>query len=103
MEIPEMQLVAVFPGEQELGNEAVLEHVRRAPLAGHHRVVAEMPPHVVGELLRSTVDFPAAEHVKGLVIHQQNAAGYLSLGIAERTDVDPVRATVDGVRSGVTS
>ena len=101
VEIPEVQLVAVFPGEQMLGHEAVLEHIRRAPLAGYHRVVPEMPPHVVGELLRSAIDLPATEHVKGFVIHQQDAAGRFSFGVAQRADVDPIWAAMDRVRTSV--
>ena len=38
---------------QELGLDAALDHVRRAPLARDHGVVAEMPPHIVGEPLRT--------------------------------------------------
>jgi hypothetical protein len=81
VEIPEMQLVAVFPGQRELGYEAVLEHVRRAPFAGHHRVVTEMPPHVIGELLRAAVYLPSTKHVKGLMIHQHDTAGRFSFGM----------------------
>src|SRR5439155_12256029 len=84
VEIPEMQLMAVFAAEQEFGDEAVLEHVGRAPFAGHDRVVAEMPPHVVGEMLRAAIDLPAAKHLEALVIHHEDAAGPLPLLIAER-------------------
>src|SRR5262249_16986158 len=58
VQIPEMQLPAVFGAEQNLGDEALLERIRRAPLARHHGVVAEMPPGVIGELLRAAIHFP---------------------------------------------
>jgi ribosomal protein L5 len=60
-----------------------------------------MPPHVIGELLRAAIDLPSTEDIEGLVIHQQDAAGSLSFGVAERADVDPVRSAMDGVRTGV--
>src|SRR6516165_8058794 len=101
VEIPEMQLVAVLPSEQQLGHEAVLEHIRRAPLAGHHGVVSEMPPHVIGEFLWSAINLPSTEQIKSLMIHQQDAAGGLSFGVTERADIDPVRSAMDSVRTGV--
>src|SRR6516162_909041 len=55
----------------------------------------------IGELVRSAIDLPAAEHVKGLVIHQQDAARRLAFGVAERADVDPIRTAMDGVGTSV--
>src|SRR5262249_16013107 len=78
-EIPEMQAPAVFTAEQNFRNEAVLEGVRRAPLAGNHGVVAEMPPRVITELLRSAVDLPTAKGLETLVIHDEDAAGRLAV------------------------
>src|SRR5260370_36820933 len=72
-EIPEMQAPAVFAAEQNFGNETVFERVGRAPLAGDHRVVAEMPPGIIAELLRSAVDLPAAERLETLPIHNKDA------------------------------
>ena len=59
VQIPEVQPAAVFGAEQHLGNQAVLEGIGRAPLAGHHGVVTEMPPGVIGELLRAAIHLPA--------------------------------------------
>ena len=92
---------AVFAAQQHLRHEAVLDHVGRAPFAGDHGVVAEVPPEVVGELLRPTVDLPAAEHVEALVIDQENAARRLALGVAERLDIDPLGTAMHGVRPAV--
>ena len=101
VQIPEVQLAAVFGAEQDFRHEPVLERVGRAPFAGDHRVVAEMPPGVIGELLRPAVDLPAAERLEGLVVHEKNAAGRLALGVAERRDVDALRAAMDRVRARV--
>ena len=90
-----------MPAEQHLGHEAVLERVGRAPLAGDHGVVAEVPPEVVGQLLRPAVDLPAAEHVEALVVDQEDAARRLALGVAERADVDALGPAMDGVRPAV--
>ena len=92
---------AVFAAEQDLRNEPVLERVGRAPFAGDHGVVAEMPPGVVGELLRPAIDLPAAERLEALVIHHEHAARRLAVLVAERRDVDAARPAMDGVRAGV--
>ena len=99
--VPEMQPAAVLGAQDLLRDQPVLDHVGRAPLAGHHRVVAEVPPHVVGEVLRAAVDLPAAEHVEGLVVHHEDAARALALGVAERADVDAAGPAMHGVRPRV--
>ena len=96
-----MQAPAVLGAEDLLGDQPVLDHVGRAPLAGDHGIVAEMPPEVVGEVLRPAVDLPAAEHLEGLVIHQEHAARALALGVAERADIDALGPAVHGMRPGV--
>src|SRR5688572_21959537 len=74
VQVPEMQPAAIFRAEQDFRDEAVLEHVRRAPFAGDERIMAEMPPCVIGELLRPAIDLPLAANIEGFVIHQENAA-----------------------------
>ena len=64
VQVPEVQTAAVLAAEQQLGDQPVLEHVGRAPLAGHHGIVAEVPPQVVRELLRPAVHLPRPEHVE---------------------------------------
>src|SRR5690606_10130659 len=44
LQVPHMERVAVLPGQEQLRVHALAYHVRRAPLAGDHRVVAEVPP-----------------------------------------------------------
>ncbi len=100
-EIPEVQPAAVLAAEQHFRHEPVLERVGRAPFAGHHGVVAEMPPDVIGELLRPAIDLPAAERLEALVIHHEDAARRLAVRVAERRDVDAARPAMDGVRARV--
>jgi hypothetical protein len=101
LEIPRVEPVAVLVAQQQLADDAVLDHVRRAPLARDHRVEVEMPPEVVRELLRPAVDLPLALDREVLVVEQEDAAGPVAGGIAERRDVDAVRPAVDGVRAAV--
>ena len=46
--------------QQQLGVNAVLHHVRRAPFGGNHGVVPQVPPEVVCQVLRSSIDLPFA-------------------------------------------
>ncbi len=101
VQIPEMQPTPVLGAQQHLGDQAVLESIRRTPFAGHHRVVSEMPPGIIGEVLRSTVHFPLASDVEALVIHQEDAARPLAFSIAEGGDVDALGPAMDGVRSRI--
>jgi hypothetical protein len=50
-----------------------------------------MPPHVVGEPLRTPLNFPAAENLEGLVIHKKHPAWAVSCSVAERRKVNAVR------------
>jgi hypothetical protein len=63
--------------------------------------MAEMPPGIVGELLRPAVDFPAPKHFEILVVHEEDAAGSLSLGIAHRGDVHAFRAAMHCMRTAI--
>ena len=100
-QVPDVQLAAVLPAEQELRVDAVLHHVGRAPRAGDHRVLAQVPPDVVGELLRSAIEFPSAANVEGLRIEDERATGAVAVGRAERAQEDAVRSAVHGVRRGI--
>ena len=100
-EVPDVQPVAVLAGEQDLGVDPALHHVRSAPLAGDRGVVSEMPPEVVGELLRASVELPAALHRESVVVDDENAPRRVAVRIAQRADVDSVRAAVNRVRAAV--
>ena len=97
VQVPEVQLAAVLCAEQDFGDQAVLEGVRRAPLARHHRVMAEMPPGVVGQQLRPAIDLPAAANVESFVVHEEDAAWRLALAVGERGDVDALGPAVHRV------
>jgi hypothetical protein len=71
-QIPHMHPVSVFLAEQELRHDAPLDHTGRSPLAGEQDIVPEMPPEIVGQLLRSPIDLPAAAW--GLGAHGHRAA-----------------------------
>ena len=83
-QVPDVQVVAVLVGEQQLGLDAALDHVRRAPLAGEQRVVADVPPDVVGQVLRAAVDLPAPARAEVVVVEQEHAARAVARRVAER-------------------
>lgn len=103
-QVPEVQTVTVAVGEQVFRHDAVFELRRQRPFARHHVVARQVPPEVVVLVLRAAVDFPAAEHVEGLAVHDEDAGravGAVLACAAERADVDAFRAAVDRVRPRV--
>ena len=102
LQIPEMQPPAVFGAKQHFRDQPVLECVGRAPLAGDQRVVAEVPPGIISEILRPAIHLPLPEHVEGLVIHQEDAARSLALAVAEGGDIDALGAAMHRMRARVT-
>src|ERR1700761_664827 len=103
VQVPDMNLVAILAGQQQLRVGAVLDHVRRTPFRGDHGVVSEVPPEVVGELLRAAILFPGSLQFEGVSVHQENAARAVSAGRPECAAIDTVRSTVNGMRRGVAS
>src|SRR4029078_8238032 len=97
VQIPEMQPPAILTAEQDFRHQTVLEGIRGAPFAGDHGVMAEMPPEIIGELLRSAIHLPLAEHIEAFRVEQEDAAGFFALRIAERVDVNAFRSAMDGV------
>ena len=57
-QIPNMQLMTVSALQELFGNDAVLDLVGRAPFAGQQRVLSEMPPEIVAQILGPSVHFP---------------------------------------------
>src|SRR5205807_4876482 len=96
---PDVELVAELPDER--GVEAPLDHVRGPPLAADQRVVVEVPPEVVGEVLRPPVPLPGAADLEGAGVEDEDAAGSVAVGGAEGAHVDPVGAAVRGVGPAV--
>lgn len=100
-QVPEMQPVPVFVREQVLGHDPVLELRRQRPFARHHVVARQVPPEVVVLVLRAAIDLPAAEHVEGLAIHDEDAGravGAVLARAAERAHVDALGPAMNGVR-----
>ncbi len=101
-QVEEVQPVPVPLAEQQLADQPVLDHRRRAPLAGDHDVGAQVPPEVVGEVLRPALLLPAAEHLERVVVEQGDAARPLvAVRRAEVGDVDALGTAVRGVRAAV--
>ena len=75
-----MDPMAIFTIEQQLRDQPVLDHVRRAPLTGDHRVMAEVPPEIIGQILRSTIHLPLAKYIEGRVVQQEDAARSFTVG-----------------------
>jgi hypothetical protein len=98
-EVPEVELLAVAAGLDVLQLEAGVVGVGGAELAGDHHVVAGLVPEVVVVLHLAEAGFPAAGDVEVLV-HGQEAAGALALGVAEHRDDDLLAEAVDGVGRG---
>ena len=98
VQVPEVQPASILAAEQHLRNEAVLERVRRSPFARHHGVVAEMPPEIIGKLLRSAIHLPLAKHVEAVGIEQEYAPGRLALGVSERIHIYALGAAMNGVQ-----
>ena len=101
-QVPQMQRVTVLAAEQQIGLHSIFDHFRRAPFAGDRNVVAEMPPEVVGQVLRSAVDLPAAEHVDALMVEQKESAGTVAVGSTQRAHIDRVGAAMNRMRPAVT-
>src|SRR5215211_6808625 len=100
-QVPDMKLVSIAALQEYLGVEPAFYHVRRAPLAGDHGVIAQMPPEVVGEVLRPPLDLPAPQGIKAFVVHDEDAARAISIGCTERTHIDALRAAMGGVGAAV--
>ncbi len=100
-EIPEVQSTAIARTQKHFRNQAVFKGVRRAPFAGYERVISQVPPAVVGQLLRSAVDFPAPERLEAFRIQQKNPAGRATVGVPERSDIDAAWTAVHRVRTRI--
>src|SRR5581483_12304970 len=100
-EIPDVERMAVAALEQQIRIEPALHHIRRAPLAGEHRVVAQVPRKIVRQLLGATVDLPAPEHLERIVVEQKDATRRIAISRAERADVRSLGAAMDGMRAAI--
>src|SRR5215203_4163512 len=100
-QVPNVQLLAVAARHEDLGVYPILDHVRRAPLAADHGVIGQVPPEIVGKLLRTAIYLPAPQGLKGLVIHDEDTPRTVAVGGTQRAYVEAVGTAVDGVRAAV--
>src|ERR1700733_7884199 len=100
-EIPDVQTMPVFSGEQQFGIPPVFDHVRCAPLAGDGDVMAQVPRKIVAKVLRSPINFPATERLEIVVIQGEDAARTIAAGRAQCAQVDAIGSTVNRVRAAV--
>src|SRR5579862_6080540 len=101
VQIPNMNLVTVLASQQQLRVKAIFHHVRSAPFGRNHRVVSEVPPEIVSELLWATILFPRPFQLKRVRVHQENASRAVSASRSESASVDVVRPAMKGVRRRV--
>lgn len=72
-QIPKMDLMPIFVGQQIFRNDAVLKLRWQGPFTRHHVVAGQVPPEIIVKLLRSPIDFPTAENIESLTIHNEDA------------------------------
>src|SRR5438874_7573361 len=99
-QIPEVDPMTVFVGQQILRHDSVLELRRQRPLARHHVIAWQIPPEVIVQLLRTAIELPPPEDIERLAIHDEDAGRSVGSGLAaaaEGTDIDTFRPAVDGV------
>src|SRR5258708_40119044 len=89
--IPNMQLMTVAATQQMVGLQPLLYLIGSPPLAADVCVVTQMPPEIVRQFLRSTIDFPAAEHVKVIMIEKEDSTWPGPIGCTKRADVNAFR------------
>src|SRR5690349_20260259 len=101
VQVPDMNLVPVLAGQQQLRVNALFHHVGRAPFGGNHRVVSQMPPEVVRQLLGAAILLPLALQLERVRVHQENATGAVSASRSKRTSIDAVWSAMNRMGRGV--
>jgi hypothetical protein len=99
--VPEVQPVAVLAAEQQLRDDAVLDHRWRGPLRGDRNVLHDVPPDVVGQVLVAAAGLPRAGDVEGGVVEQRDPARAVRFAAAEAGHEHRARPAVHGVRPRV--
>jgi hypothetical protein len=89
-EVPEVESGSVAPRRDVVRIEALLVGVGLTKLRREERVLPRLVPEVVVEGRRLASVFPAALQVECLRIEHREAAGAISVGIAEHRDDDVV-------------
>ena len=79
----------------------MLHHVGRAPFAGDESVESQVPPEIISEFLRATIQLPLPEDIEALVIHHENSAGTVAVRSSQRAHKDSVGTAMNRVRGCV--
>ena len=102
-EVPEVDPAPVATRGDVVEVEARLVGVRRPELRRDERVLARLVPEVVVEGRRFAAVLPTALDLERLRVEHREAAGTVSVGVAQHRDDDVVaRHAVHGVRPRVT-
>ena len=99
LEIPEMDVLAVFPARHILQIESGHESVGRGPFGRNHHVVAGLIPEVVVILHLAEILFPAADNLE-ILGQMQKTARPVAIGIAQHRHDDFRAQTVHRMRRG---
>src|SRR6516225_10181073 len=99
--IPNVQPVTVATGKQMFRIEPVLQFIWYTPFTTNQCVVPEMPPEIISQFLRSTIDFPTPQHVEIKVIQKENSAWAAAVPGAQGANVNSFRTAMYGVRPRV--
>src|SRR6201987_3144615 len=100
-QIPDMQVVPVFTGKEQLRVDAILDHIRGAPLAGHRDVIAKMPGKIIAELLRTAFDFPTSQRFEAVVVKSKDSAGAVARRRPKSTQINTIGSAMHGMRTAV--
>src|SRR6478672_13447731 len=74
IQVPDMERMSILAAEQQLGIHPVFHHLRRAPFAGDHGVMSQVPPEIVGQVLRSTISLPSSLDLKRFRIKNKDSS-----------------------------
>src|SRR5262245_31961620 len=100
-QVPDMNAAPILATEENLRFQPFLERVGSPPFAGDHRVVAEMPPEIIGQVLWSPVHFPLSKHIEGFTIEQEDSSWPTSLWRPQSAHIDSFWTIMKGMASGV--
>src|SRR5580704_12191625 len=100
-QIPDVQLVPVAAVQQDLRIHSLFHHAGRSPFAADQSVESEVPPEIISEFLRATIQLPLPEDIEALLIHHENSARPAAVRSSERADKDSVGTAMNRVRGCV--
>src|SRR5881394_1221470 len=100
-QIPDVHFVPVAAGQQDLRIYSLVHHVGRSPFAGNQSVESQVPPEIIGELLRAPLQLPLPEDIEAFVIHHENSAGTIAVRSSQRAHQDSVGTAMNRVRGCV--